>query len=82
MMVNDGIQDIDLTDTFIGQSFHDEISKSLSPSQTDFNDKRSDNDLSPIILIDQGHDQMSRSLLCQEQHSTVILKFRLYLKGL
>ena len=34
--LNDGIQDIDLTDTFIGQSFHDEISKSLSSSQTDF----------------------------------------------
>ena len=58
---NNGIQDIDLTDTFIGQSFHDEISKSLSPSQTDFNNQRSDNDLSPSILIEQGHDLMSRS---------------------
>ena len=67
--LNDGIQDIDSTDTFIGQSFHDEISKSLSSSQTDFNYQRSDNDLSPSILIDQGHDQMSRSQLCQEQHS-------------
>ena len=66
--LNDGKQDIDLTDTFIGQSFHDEISKSLSPSQTDFNNQRSDNDLSPSIF-DQGHDQMSRSQLCQEQHS-------------
>ena len=66
--LNDGIQDIDLTDTFIGQSFHDEISKSLSSSQTDFNNQRSDNDLSPSIF-DQGHDQMSRSQLCQEQHS-------------
>ena len=35
--MNGGIQDNDLTDTFRGQSFHDEISKSLSPSQTDFN---------------------------------------------
>ena len=67
--LNDEIQDIDLTDTFIGQSFHDEISKSFSPSQTDFNKQRSDNDLTPSILIDQGHDQMSRSQLCQEQHS-------------
>ena len=49
MMVNDGIQDIDLTDTFIGQSFHDEISKSLSPSQTDFNNRRSDNDFLPSV---------------------------------
>ena len=64
--LNDGIQDIDLTDTFIGQSFHDEISKSLSSSQTDFNNPRSDTDFSPSIF-DQGHDQMSQ--LCQEQHS-------------
>ena len=48
--LNDGIQDIDLTDTFIGQSFHDEISKSLSPSQTDFNNQWSDSDLSPSLL--------------------------------
>ena len=67
--LNDGIQDIDLTDTFIGQSFHDEISKSLSPSQTDFNNQRSDSDLSPSILNDQNQDQMSKSQLCQEQHS-------------
>ena len=58
--LNDGIKDIDLTDTFIGQSFHDEISKSLSPSQTYFNNQRSDNDLSPSIF-DQGQDQMSRT---------------------
>ena len=67
--LKDGIQDIDLTDTFIGQSFHDEISKSLSPSQTDFNNQRSDSDLSPSILIDQGRDQMSRSQFCQEHNS-------------
>ena len=54
--LNDGIQDIDLTDTFIGQSFHNEVSKSLSPSQTDFNNQGSDNDLSPSILIDQGQN--------------------------
>ena len=47
--LNYGMQDIDFTDTFIGQSFHDEISKSLSPSQTDFNNQRSDNDLSPTV---------------------------------
>ena len=32
---NDGMQDIALTDTLIGQSFNDEISNSLSPSQSD-----------------------------------------------
>ena len=41
---NHGVQDIDLIDTLIGQSFSDEISKSLSPSQsgiqTDFGTPR------------------------------------------
>ena len=32
---NDGMQDIALTDTLIGQSFNDEISNSLSPIQSD-----------------------------------------------
>ena len=32
---NHGMQDIDLIDTLIGQSFNDEISKSLSSNQSD-----------------------------------------------
>ena len=64
---NHGMQDIDLTDTLIGQSFNDEISNSLSPSQsdiqTDFDTSRSNLDLSP------SNDQLSRSQLCKEQHS-------------
>ena len=71
--LNHGIQDIDLTDTLIGQSFNEEISNSLSPSQsgiqTDFDTSRSNTDLSPSISNDQGHDQLSRSQLCKEQHS-------------
>ena len=70
---NDGMQDIALTDTLIGQSFNDEISNSLSPSQSDiqadFDSSRSNTDLSPSISNDQGHDQLSRSQLCKEQHS-------------
>ena len=70
---NDGMQDIALTDTLIGQSFNDEISNSLSPSQSDiqadFDTSRSNTDLSPLISSDQGHDQLSRSQLCKEQHS-------------
>ena len=70
--LNHGMQDIDLTDTLIGQSFNDEISNSLSPSQsdiqTDFDTSRSNTDLSPSISNDQGHDQLSRSQLCKEQH--------------
>ena len=62
---NDGVQDIALTDTLISQSFNDEISNSLSPSQsdiqTDFDTSMSNTDLSPLISNDQGHDQLSRS---------------------
>ena len=70
---NDGMQDIALTDTLIGQSFNGEISNSLSPSQSDiqadFDTSRSNTDLSPSISNDQGHEQLSRSQLCKEQHS-------------
>ena len=66
---NNGMQDISLADTLIGQSFYDEISNSLSPSQsdiqTDFDTSRSNTDLSPSIL----NDQQSRSQLCKEQNS-------------
>ena len=71
--LNHGMQDIDLTETLIGHSFNDEISNSLSPShsdiQTDFDTSRSNTDPSPSISNDQGHDQLSRSQLCKEQHS-------------
>ena len=70
---NNGMQDINLAETLIGQSFNDEILNSLSPSQsdiqTDFDTPRSNPDLSPLISNDQGHDQLSRSQLCKEQHS-------------
>ena len=66
---NNGMQDINLADTLIGQSFNDEISNSLSPSQsdiqTDFDTSRSNLDLSHSNL----NDQLSRSQLCKEQHS-------------
>ena len=66
---NNGMQDINLADTLIGQSFNDEILNSLSPSQsdiqTDFDTSRSNTDLSPSI----SNDQLSRSQLCKEQHS-------------
>ena len=61
------MQDIDLADTLIVQSFNDEILNSLSHSQsdiqTDFDISRSNIDLSPSISNDQGHDQLSRSHL-------------------
>ena len=67
----DGMQDINLTDTLIGQSFNEEISTSLSPSQSDIQTdpsnprSGSENDLSPS----NSNDQLSRSQLCKEQHS-------------
>ena len=46
---NHGMQDIELIDTLIGQSFNDEISKSPSPSQsdiqTDLDTQKSNTDL-------------------------------------
>ena len=92
----DGMQDINLTDTLIGQSFNKEISTSLSPSQSDIQTdpsnprSGSENDLSPSTSNDQGHDQLSRSQLCKEQHSDseispfpdLCLLVPFYLKGL
>ena len=63
------MQDINIADTLIGQSFNDEISNSFSPTQSDiqtaFDTSRSNLDLSPSI----SNDQLSRSQLCKEQHS-------------
>ena len=82
--LNHGMQDIDLTDTLIGQSFNDEISNSLflsqSDIQTDFDTSRSNTDLSPQF-------QMTKVMISCQGHSfaknnTVILRSRLYLKGL
>ena len=75
--------DIDLTDTFIGQYFNNEIKKSLDPSLSDTQTDSSMSCHSPPRSIDQGHDTLSKSQLIQEQQtdpeiSKLIL--RLYLK--
>ena len=69
---NDG--DIDLTDTFLDQSFKHEITNSLSSSlsekQTDLGDKSESSHYSSILNDQgQGHDLVSRSQLCKEQHN-------------
>ena len=70
---NDG--DIDLTDTFLGQSFKHEITNSLSSSlsdkQTDLRDNKSESSHYSSILNDQGQGQdlVSRSQLCKKQHN-------------
>ena len=64
--------DVDLTDSFIGQSFKNEITKSLSHNlpehQTDSNDSTSVSDHFPSSLVEEDHDIRSRSQLSKEQH--------------
>ena len=61
--------DIDLTDTFIGQYFNDEIKKSLDPSLSDNQTDSSMSCHSSPRSIDQGHDTLSKSQLIQEQQT-------------
>ena len=72
---NHGMQDINLAETFKGQSFNDEISNSLSPSQSDIQTKLdtpgSNTDLSPPISNGQGHGQHPMSQFYKEQRSDV-----------
>ena len=58
--------DIDLTDTFIGQYFNNEIKKSLDPSLSDTQTDSSMSCHSPPRSIDQGHDTLSKSQLIQQ----------------
>ena len=75
---NFGMQDINLADTLIGQSFNDEISNSFSPASLTFR----------LTLTLQGqtltfHLQFQKTS-CQGhsfvRNNTVILKYHLYLK--
>ena len=61
--------DIDLTDTFIGQYFNNEIKKSLDPSLSDTQTDSSMSCHSPPRSIDQGHNTLSKSQLIQEQQT-------------
>ena len=61
--------DIDVTDTFIGQYFNNEIKKSLDPSLSDTQTDSSMPCHSPPRSIDQGHDMLSKSQLIQEQQT-------------
>ena len=64
--------DADLTDSFIGQSFKNEITKSLSHSlpehQTDSNNSTQVSDHFLSSLVEEDHDIRSRSQLSMEQH--------------
>ena len=62
--------DVDSTDSFIGQSFTNEITKYLSHNlpehQTDSNDSKSVSDHFPSSLVEEDHDIRSRSQLSKE----------------
>ena len=71
-MLTENQSDVDLTDSFIGQSFKNEITKSLSHNlpehQTDSNDSTSVSYHFPLSLVEEDHDIRSRSQLSKEQH--------------
>ena len=71
-MLTTNQSDVDLTYSFIGQSFKNEINKSLSydlpEHQTDSNDCKSESDYSPSSLVEENHDIRSRSLLSKKRH--------------
>ena len=71
-MLTENQSDVDLTDSFIGQSFKNEITRSLSHNlpghQTDSNNSMSVSDHFPLSLGKEGHNIKSRSQLSKEQH--------------
>ena len=71
-MLTENQSDVDLTDSFIDQSFKNEITKSLSHNlpghQTDAIDCTSVSDHFPSSLVEEDHDIRSRSQLSKEQH--------------
>ena len=72
-MLTENQSDVDLTDSFIGQSFKNEITRSLSHNlpehQTDSNDSTLVSDYFPSSLVEEDHDIRSRSQLSKEQHN-------------
>ena len=71
-MLTENQSDVDLTDSFIGQSFKNEITRSLSHNlfehQTDSNDCTSASDHFPSSLFKEDHDIRSRSQISEKQH--------------
>ena len=71
-MLTENQSHVDLTYSFIGQSFKNEITESLSHNlpehQADSNDSTSVSDHFPSSLNDEDNDIRSRSQLSKEQH--------------
>ena len=77
-MLTENQSDVDLTDSFIGQSFENAITRSLSHSlpehQTDSVDCASVLDHFPsFIIVEEEHDIRSRSQLSKEQHKDPVI---------
>ena len=72
VMLIENQSDVDLTDSFIGQLFKNEFTKSLSYNlseyQTDSNDSTLVSNPVPLTLDKEDHDIRSRSQLSEEQH--------------
>ena len=70
-MLTENQSDVDLTDSFIGQSFKNKITKSLSHNlpdhQTDSIDCTSVSDQFASSLVEEDHDIRSMSQLSKEQ---------------
>ena len=71
-MLTENQSDVDLTDSFIGQTFKNDITRSLSHNlpeyQTDSSDSTSVSDHFPSSLVEVDHGIRSRSQLSKEQH--------------
>ena len=71
-MLTEKQSNVDLTDFFIGQSFKNKISKSLSHNlfghQTDSSVSTSVSDHFPLSLVEEDHDIRSKSQLSKEKH--------------
>ena len=69
-MLTENQSDVDLIDSFIGQSFQNEITRSLSHKlpehQTDSNDSISISNHFPLSIVEEGHDIRSKSQLRKE----------------
>ena len=71
-MLTENQSDDDLTDSFIGQSFKNEITKTFSHNlpehQTHSNNGTPVSDHFPLSLVKEDHDIRSRAQLSKEQH--------------
>ena len=78
-MLTENQSDVDMIDSFIGQSYKNEIAKSLSHNlpkhKTDSNESTSVSDHFSSSLVEEDHEIRSRSQLCKEKHKDLKILF-------